>query len=128
MKIVATVLRFLFGLWLLMPVAGALGVFPEPTAEMYPTEEAWLFMSAMMETGYMMYAIALLSVVCSVLFFMNRTALAALLLAPFTVNVMMFHWFLDASPVSQYSVMAYILLFFNAYFLWINKEKYKTLW
>ncbi|MEK7137715.1 MAG: hypothetical protein AAB853_05535 [Patescibacteria group bacterium] len=53
MKILSLVLRILIGLFLLMPVAGAFGLFPEPTAEMY-SPEGWAYMSALMATGYMM--------------------------------------------------------------------------
>ena len=127
MKTTNLVLRILLGLFLLMPVAGALKLFPEPTAEMY-SPEGWAFMSALMNTGYMMPLIALLSLVCGVLFLMNRTALAAALLAPFTVNVIGFHLFLDAATISAPAIPAYILLVLNAYFLWINKEKYNPLW
>ena len=127
MKTLSHVLRFILGLFLLLPVAGTLGFAPEPDASMY-TEQAWNFMSALMETGYMMPMIGLLAFVCAVLFFLNRTALAAALLAPFTVNVITFHWFLDAAPISASSVPAYILLLLKAYFLWENRQKYATLW
>lgn len=127
MKILTVVLRYLLTLLLLMPVLGALGVFPAPTADLY-TPQGWAFMSAMMATGYMMLLLAVLCAVCIVLLVLNRTAVAALLLAPMTVNVMMFHWFLDAAPVSASSSMGYLLLILNAYFLWRNLPKYKKLW
>jgi hypothetical protein len=55
-------------------------------------------------------------------------ALVAALLAPITVNVMCFHWFLDAAPVSASSSLGYILLVLNAFFLWDNCDKLKKLW
>jgi hypothetical protein len=128
MKILTLVLRILLILLLVMPVLGGLGVFPPPTADMYPTPEGWAYMSAMMETGFMMPVLATLCGVCALLMIMNKTALAAALLAPFTVNVMLFHWFLDPTPIGPSSVMAYILLVLNAYFLWINREKFRPLW
>jgi len=100
---------------------------PEPTADMY-TPEGWAFMLALMNTGYMMQMIGVLSLVCAVLLFMNKTALAAVLLAPFTVNVIVFHLFLDVTPISAAATPAYILLFINAFFLWMNWRKYKMLW
>lgn len=89
MKILSLILRILLGLFLLMPVAGALGFLPAPTAEMY-TPEGWAFMSALMKSGYMMPLIGLTCFVCALLFFIGRTALGAVLLAPFTVNVICF--------------------------------------
>ncbi len=127
MKILTLILRFVFALLLLMPVAGALGLLPPPTADMY-TPEGWAFMSVLMATGYMMPLLAITCLACSILLIAGRTALAAVLLAPFTVNVIAFHWFLDAAPVSPSSIPAYILLAFNLFFLWRNWPKYKSLW
>jgi hypothetical protein len=127
MKIVNTILRVLLGLFLLMPVTGGLGMMPEPTEEMY-SPEGWMFMSALMNSGYMMPLIALTCLACAILLFANRTALAAILLAPFTINVIAFHVFLDAAPISAAAIPAYILLMLNAYFLWVNTEKYRQLW
>ncbi len=127
MKILSLVLRILLGLLLLMPVAGAVGLFPPPTEEMY-TPAGWAFISALMNTGYMMPLITLDCLACAVLVFIGRTALAAVLLAPFTVNVIAFHWFLDTVPVSASSSLAYVLLVLNLFFLWENRSKYRSLW
>jgi putative oxidoreductase len=127
MKIFTAILRTLFGLFLLIPVAGVFNLLPQPTAEMY-TPQGWAFISALMQTGYMMPLVALTSFICGALFLLNHTALAAVLLAPFTVNVIAFHWFLDAAPVSASSIPAYILLALNIFFLWINWGKYRVLW
>ncbi len=124
MKILSTVLRVLLMLLLLMPIAGILGFFPPPTAEMY-TPQGWAFISALMNTGYMMPLLGIMFAVVVVLLVMNKTALAALLLAPITVNIMCFHWFLDAAPVSASSSLAYLLLILNAFFLWQNWGKYQ---
>lgn len=126
MKVVNTILQLLFGLFLLMPVAGAFGFLPPPTEEMF-TPEGWAFMSALMNTGYMLPLMAGICLVCALLLFAGRTALAAVLLAPFTVNVIAFHWFLDATPVSASSSLAYVLLALNLYFLWVNRSKYTSL-
>jgi hypothetical protein len=128
MTILHQVLRVLLILLLLMPVAGGLGVFPPPTADMYPTPEGWAYMSALMATGFMMPTLTILCGVCALLMILNRTALAAALLAPFTVNVMLFHWFLDPTPIGASSSIAYVLLLLNAYFLWVNREKYRPMW
>ena len=78
MKTLNIVLRVLFALLLLMPVAGTLGIFPPPAAEMY-TPEGWAFMSALMNTGYMMPIFAFVCFVCAILLFVGQSALAAIL-------------------------------------------------
>lgn len=126
MRILSVVLRVLFALLLLTPVLGALGVFPAPTADLY-TPEGWAFMSAMMETGYMMPLLGVLCAVCLVLVVIGRTGLAAVLIAPMTVNVMFFHWFLDAAPISASSSLGYVLLVCNVFFLWKHWDAYKPM-
>lgn len=127
MKIVMTVLRILLGLFLMMPLLAMFGLIPEPTAEMY-SPAGWAFISALMETGYMMPLVMVTNVICGVLLLLNRTALAAVILAPLTVNIVLFHVFLDPTPVSAASSPAYILLAMNLYFLWVNRQKYSPIW
>lgn len=127
MKILHTTLRILLAVLLLIPVAGVIGLFPEPTAEMY-SPEGWIFMSALMTSGYMMPLIGITCAICAVLLVMNRTALAAVLLAPFTVNVIVYHWFFDPTPISAASIPAYVLLVLNLFFLVRNKKAYAPLW
>ncbi len=126
MKALSIVMRVLFGLVLLLPVLGALGVFPAPTADLY-TPQGWAFMKALMDTGYMMPLLGLTCFIGLVLVIMGRTALAAIIVAPMTVNVVLFHAFLDGTPVGAL-IPAGILLLCNAYFLWENRKKYKNLW
>ena len=127
MKILNVLLRILLVLVLLLPILGALGVFPPPTADLY-TPPAWAFMQALMATGYMLPLITILSAVCLVLVAIGRTALAAVLLAPFMVNVVLFHVVLDTGLFSPAAIPADVLLILNAYFLWEGCEKYKVLW
>ena len=127
MKILHSIFRVLLGLLLATPVAGLFGVLPEPTEDMY-APEAWAFISALMTSGYMMPLLAITCAICLVLIVMNRMALAAILLAPFTVNVIAFHWFLDPAPISAASVPAYILLVLNVFFLVYHKKSYEPLW
>lgn len=126
MKKLNLALRILLALLLAMPVIGALGFFPEPAAEMY-TPEGWNFMSALMEAGYIMPIMAIVFAISIVLLFTGRQALAAVLIAPITVNIITFHWFLDATPVSANSAMAYIFLALNLYLLWYNRKHYQAL-
>ncbi len=127
MKILNIVMRILLGLLLVTPILGATGVFPAPTADLY-TPTGWAFMSALMASGYIMPLLGILCAMCVVLIAMNKTALAAILLAPMTVNVICFHAFVDTGLVSPSAIMGVLLLILNAYFLWVNRMKYKALW
>jgi len=127
MKYVRIVLRILLCLVLLIPVLGTLGVFPEPTAEFY-TPSGWAFMSALMAAGYMMPLLGILCAAVLVLTAMNKTALAAILLAPMTVNVIAFHAFVDTGLLHPAASLGIVLFLLNAFFLWDNRAKYKTLW
>ncbi len=127
MKIVNIILKVLLVLLLLTPILGASGVFPPPTADLY-TPDGWAFIQALMNAGYLMPLMAVLCAVCIVLIIMNKTALAAVLLAPMTVNVICFHTFVDTGLISPSAILGILLFLLNAYFLWANRAKYKTLW
>ncbi len=127
MKVLTIIMRIFFGLILLLPVLGTLGVFPAPTADLY-SPPGWAFMQALMNTGYIMPLIGVTCAVGLVLVLMNKTALAAVIVAPFTVNVVSFHLFLDNSFFSPAAIPAWVLLITDLYFLWVNKSKYRPLW
>ena len=124
MKILNIILRILLSLILLLPILGTIGVFPSPTAGMY-TPEGWAFIQALMNTGYMMPLIAILCAVCLVLVIMNRTAHAAALLAPFSLNVILFHVFLGGGVFRPDAILADALFLLNAYFLWEGRKEYQ---
>lgn len=127
MKIVRIVMRILLCLLLVIPVLGTLGVFPAPTADLY-TPNGWAFMSALMASGYMMPLLGILCAVAFILTAINKTALAAILLAPMTVNVIAFHAFVDTGLLNPAASLGILLLILNAFFLWDNRATYKTLW
>lgn len=127
MNILRVVLRVLICLLLLVPILGTLGVFPAPTADLY-TPSGWAFMSALLNAPYLMPTLGILCAVCLVLFAMGRTALAAILLAPLTVNVIGFHATVDTGLFSPSASLGIILLVLNVFFLWDNRRKYKALW
>jgi hypothetical protein len=85
-------------------------------------------MSALMATPHMMPLIALTCAVCIALFAMRRDALAAVILAPFSVNVLCFHAFVDTGLLSPSASLGILLFLFNAFFLWDNRRKYGGLW
>ena len=84
-------------------------------------------MSALMATGYMTQLIGITCLVVALLCFSGRTALAAVLLAPLSVNIILFHIFLDAVPIGPSSALGYLLLVLNLFFLWYERGKYRAL-
>lgn len=106
-----------------MPVLALFGIMPQPSAEMY-SESGWQFIKALMDTGYMMPLVQIANVMCGILLLANRTALAAVMLVPLTINIILFHFFLDAAPISAAAIPAYVLLVGNIVFLYQNRSKY----
>jgi len=127
MKVLTIVMKVLLILVLITPILGASGVFPAPTADLY-SPSGWAFMEALMNSGYMFPLLALTAAVVIVLLIMNRTALAAIILAPYTVNVLCFHLFVDGTFFHPAASLGWVLILGNAYFLWLNRKKYKALW
>jgi hypothetical protein len=127
MKILTTIMRVLWGLVLLLPILGAAHVFPDPTPDLY-SPAGWAFMQALMNAGYMMPLLGLTFFVALIFIILNRTAIAAIIILPVLVNILCFHLFVDNSFFTFSASLAWVLLICTAYFLWINREKYKTLW
>ena len=57
----------------------------------------------------------------------RRTALAALLILPITVNVVAFHAFLDGGLLLPGAILGNVMLLINAYFLWQHRNEYRPL-
>ncbi len=122
MKVLNIILRVLLGLLILTPILGATGVFPAPIADFY-TPQGWAFMSALMATGYMMPLIGLTCAAALVLVIMNKMTSAAILLAPLSVNVILFHLFLDGGVFIPDAIMGDLLFVLNAYFLYRGRKQ-----
>lgn len=88
--------RILFGLAL--TAFGLMGLFhPMPPPPNMP-EGAKAFSTALAQSGYMMPLIGIVLTACGVLLLVNRfVPLALLVLAPFWVNSVLFHLFLERS-------------------------------
>jgi hypothetical protein len=120
-------LKIVLSLLLLMPVVGALGVFPPPTADMYNSLEAFAFIEILMSVKYINIIMALVCALALVLLWTGRSALAVLLILPITVNIVAFHAVLDGGLFTAGAVMGNILFLLNAYFLWTSREQYTSL-
>lgn len=121
------VLRIILGLLLISPILGTLGIFPEPTREMYNSDTAYDFIMLLMEAGYIMWIMSTVFLISLILLIKNKMAAVALLLLPITLNIVGFHMFLDGGIFTAGAVMGNVLLLINLYFLYQNKDKYKAL-
>ncbi len=120
-------LKVLLSLILLLPIMGLLGIFPEPTADLYNTAQAFSFIKMLTTASYIMFMMASVNTVAIIALWMRREALAALLILPITVNIVGFHAFLDGGLFTGGAVPGIILLLINLYFLWQSRAQYQSL-
>ncbi len=123
MKKIHIALKVLFSLLLIMPVFGILGIFPEPTADMYTNSQAFAFIQILMASKYIMVMEGLTFVAALIFLWTRREFVAALLLLPFTFNIVGFHAFLDGGLFTGGAIMGNVFLLLNAYFLWKNRDQ-----
>ncbi|MEK7632583.1 MAG: hypothetical protein AAB473_02215 [Patescibacteria group bacterium] len=121
------VLKAILTLITVMPIAGVLGIFPEPTADLYTSQRSFAFIQAIMDAQYIMVVMAIVFAAVAVLLWTKRVALAALLLLPLTVNIVGFHLFLDGGLFTAGAIMADALLVLNIYFLYQQRARYAGL-
>ena len=95
---------------------------PQPTTPM--PEGAAAFAGALMKTGYMMQLIGVTQVIVGLFLLLNRfVPLALALFAPFMVNSIAFHVFLEHSGL----VMAVIFLALELYLAWAYRPAYRPM-
>lgn len=109
-----------------MPTLGGFKLLPGPQPEYYHTREAYDFVMLGIDAN-IPFVISLVFIAAIVLIVTNRTAAAALLIAPVTVNVVCFHSFLDGGLFTAGASMALVLLVLNLYFLWQHRKCYRQL-
>lgn len=115
-----TVARILLGLPLLVFGLNAFFNFiPQPTTPL--PEGAMAFAGALMKSGYMMQLIGLTHLTVGVLLVTNRfVPLALALFAPFMVNSIAFHIFLEHSGLP----MAMVFLALELYLAWAYRRAF----
>jgi uncharacterized membrane protein YphA (DoxX/SURF4 family) len=112
--------RFLLGIPLVVFGLNAFFNFiPPPSAPMAPG--AMAFAGALMNTGYMMQLIGLTQLIVGVLLVFNRfVPLALVLIAPFFVNSIAFHSFLEHSGLIMALIFSaltlYLAVCYRAYY------------
>lgn len=112
--------RILLGLPLVVfGLNGFLNFIPQPETPL--PEGAMAFAGALMKTGYMMQLIGITQLIVGVLLVSNRfVPLALALFAPFIVNSVAFHVFLEHSGLP----MAIIFLALELYLAWKYRRAY----
>lgn len=120
---IPTVARILLGLPLLVfGLNGFLNFIPQPEVAM--PEGAMAFAGALMKTGYMMQLIGVTHLIVGVMLVTNRfVPLALALFAPFIVNSVAFHVFLERSGLG----MALVFLAFELYLAWCYRSAYRPM-
>lgn len=126
-KIMNIVFKIVLVLLMVSPILGVLGIFPAPTREMYQTDDAYQFISILMNSGYVMWMMAIVFLISIILVLKNKMAAVALLILPITLNIVGFHAFLDGGLLTPGAIMGNVLLLINLYFLYQNRETYKAL-
>lgn len=115
--------RFLLGLPLVVfGLNGFFNFIPQP--EVVMPEKALNFATALAESGYMMPLIGLTLLVSGLLLVLNRfVPLALLFLAPFFVNSLCFHLFLEHSGLPPAIVFSALVV----YLAWVHRAAYRPL-
>jgi uncharacterized membrane protein YphA (DoxX/SURF4 family) len=118
-----TVARILLGLPLVVfGLNGFLNFIPQPTTPM--PEATAAFVGALVNSGYMMQLIGATHLIVGVLLLLNRfVPLALLLFAPFMVNSLAFHLFLESSGLP----MAGVFLALELYLAWAYRAAFRPL-
>lgn len=121
MKKVTLIVRILLGLLLLaFGAMNLLGVAPQAQ---YP-DTASTFLGGLFVSGFVFPMLFITMIIVGILLLINRfVPLALVLFAPFTVNIILFHLFLDMSTIG----MGLIVFILHLYLLFANIESYRSL-
>ena len=117
----AKIIQIILGLVLIIFGANKfIGFMPAPDLP----EAAANFMGALSKTGYLFYLIGAVEVVSGLLLVFNKwIGFALILLAPVTVNMVLFHLFLAPAGIGP-AALVFILNTFLIYKYW---DQYKSL-
>ena len=117
------VARYLMGLPLLVfGLNGFLNFIPQPETAM--PEGAAAFAGALVNSGYMMQLIAVTLLVVGLLLVVNRfVPLALALFAPFILNSVLFHVFLERSGLP----IAVVFLVLELYLAWTYRAAFRPM-
>lgn len=123
MKYIPIIARILFGFaFTVFGLNLFLNFIPQPETPM--PERTAAFVGALVQSGYMMELIGGTQLVVGVLLLINRfVPLALVLIAPFLVNSVAFHLFLEPSGLG----MAMVFVVFELYLAWVYRAAWRPL-
>jgi len=122
MKLIHNSAKVLLTVIFVLPVLGLLGIFPAPTRDLYNTDAAFAFIQLIMSSAiYIDYMMVAVFAVSAFFLWTKREALAALLIAPITLNIIGFHLFLDGGLLNGGAVPSLVMLAINVYLLYVNR-------
>jgi putative oxidoreductase len=121
MKKAAHIVRILLGLIVLIfGLNKFLQFAPIPPLSVEASE----FMAALVKSGYLMEAAAIVEIVTGIMLLINRfLSLALVILFPVLLNAFWFHLFLDPAGIA----VAFIAMAMNHFLFFANKESYKSM-
>lgn len=118
-----TILRIILGLGLLFFGLSKLIHFNFMPTHIY-TGDAANFIDSLSNTGYILKVVGCFEIFIGLLLLLNKwVAFALLLLAPITLNILMFHLFMDTPGL----ILAIIVLVLNAILIYKHWKVYKPL-
>lgn len=117
------ILRIILGLGLILFGLGKLIHFnfiPSPTF----TDDASIFMESLSNTGYVLRVVAIFEIFIGVLLVFNKwVPFALILLVPITINVLLFHLFLDSPGL----ILALLVVLLNGILIYKHWKSYRPL-
>lgn len=116
-----TTIRVFFGLAMLIFGFNKIYIFITPPPQPLEARE---FIRMLYDSGYLMHLTAVIEMTGGILLLINRyVGIASVILLPVTVNIFLFHLFLDRMGLPA----GVLVLFMNIWMIYLNNEKYKAL-
>lgn len=121
MKIAVIIVRLLMGLmFLFASVVVLFKLMPQPDL----TGNVKVFMEGMATSGYLMTLLKLTELLCSIAFISGFfVPLATVVIFPVTLNILMFHLFLEPNGL----LIAILLMIGNLFLAYYYRERYKPM-
>lgn len=121
MKIAVIIVRVLMGLmFAFASIVVLFKLVPQPEQ----TGNVKIFMDGMTASVYMMTTIKVIELICAVAFLFGKfVPLATVVIFPITVNILLFHVFVEPEGL----LVAILLMIGNLFLAWHYRNKYKPL-
>ena len=123
MKGLSEILRIVLAVFLIVSAGDVFFHYTEPSE---PPAEAQEFLISLTAAGYVWPAVGAAFLISGILLFFPRyLGLALVLLAPITVNIVLYHLFLDRD--SRTLIPASMLVLLHLLVAWLNRTAFRSL-